>query len=633
MKVSASRNRATLASGELLTVEGTPGLRVKPFAAPDEESAYFADALRLELWHDLARALRPAGTMRRATASHDDYDLGAIVRPVEGGWTVTYMLLHRASARLIWSERTTLVPTQPVPTQGIARSVVLAVKAFESARLSQFPEAASLRAWTALWTRPETERTNTAALAALAELRQERDPSVQTLAACAYAQWRAAVFGWNGVSSAAGFSNAHRLAERAVEADSEDADSRFVLAMVNLALGEDALAEAGLLTAAEMDPSHAPAHGNLGFLRLQQADIAGTIEHCGRALAISPREPLRSVWHGSCSLALLLEGDPAGARREAALALNANPRHRFGWLVALAAAATEGRREEAVRALGRLRAITRGNLRDPLDFLDASPVFRASPTMREKMAPMFERIRSLTAPVRLASLSEDVPRVRVRTLGAFCIERDGKPLEWGHKAPRRPLEILKVLIALGGRRVAVATLLEALSPEEAGPRVRRRFDTALYRLRRMLGDESLTWEQGLLSLDPCAIEVDALVFERSDDPTLYRGMFLPEDRAASWSASAREALRERHQALLAQRVERAIAEGRYADAVQMCEQGLALDPLGERLYQLALRACALAGWRAEGTRLYERCRNSLRDEFGVRPSRATESKFLSLLRG
>jgi DNA-binding SARP family transcriptional activator len=134
-------------------------------------------------------------------------------------------------------------------------------------------------------------------------------------------------------------------------------------------------------------------------------------------------------------------------------------------------------------------------------------------------------------------------------------------------------------------------------------------------------------------LAPRAIEVDALMFGSSDDPTLYRGMFLPEDRVASWSTSAREALRERHQALLAQRVERAIAEGRYADAVRTCEQGLALDPLGERLYQLALRTCALAGWRAEGTRLYERCRNNLRAEFGVRPSRATESEFLSLLRG
>jgi DNA-binding SARP family transcriptional activator len=520
-----------------------------------------------------------------------------------------------------------------MPTQGIARSVVLAVKAFESARLSQYPEAVSLRAWSELWTRPQTERTNTAALAALAELRRERDWSVQTLAASAYAQWRAAVYGWNGVSSAAGFAYAHRLAERAVEADSEDADSRFVLAMVNLALGEHALAEAGLRTAAQTDPSHAPAHGNLGFFRLQQADIAGTIEHCGRALAISPREPLRSVWHGSCSLALLLQGDPAGARREAALALNANPRHRFGWLVALAAAATEGRREEAVRALGRLRAMTQGNVRGTRAVLDASLIFRASPAMREKMAPAFERILSLTAPVRPASPPEDAPRIRVRTLGAFHMERDGKLLESGHKAPRRPLEILKALIALGGRRVAVATLLEALFPEEAGPRVRRRFDTALYRLRRMLGDEALTWEQGLLSLDPRAIEIDALVFERSDDPTLYRGMFLPEDRAAAWSASAREALRERHQALLAQRVERAIEERRYADAVQMCERGLALDPLGERLYQLALRACALAGWRAEGTRLYERCRNSLRNELGVRPSRATESEFLSLLRG
>ena len=50
--------------------------------------------------------------------------------------------------------------------------------------------------------------------------------------------------------------------------------------------------------------------------------------------------------------------------------------------------------------------------------------------------------------------------------GSF--EIDKKPLGFGTKVPRKPLELLKVLITLGGESVSVENLSEALWPDSEG---------------------------------------------------------------------------------------------------------------------------------------------------------------------
>jgi DNA-binding SARP family transcriptional activator len=222
--------------------------------------------------------------------------------------------------------------------------------------------------------------------------------------------------------------------------------------------------------------------------------------------------------------------------------------------------------------------------------------------------------------------------VRIVTLGGFRIERNGESIEWNRKAPRRPLEILKLMIAHRADALSAAMLMETLWPGEAGPQVRRRLDTALYRLRRILGDGAIRNVNGSIGLSAHDVEVDAFLFERDGDPALYTGAFLPDDLYLAWTVPMRESLKERLQAALAERAERLIADRRYADALLLCEQGISHHPTGESLYRLAIRICRLAGWRSDGARIYERCRECLGRELGLRPSRATEDEHLRLIR-
>jgi hypothetical protein len=165
----------------------------------------------------------------------------------------------------------------------------------------------------------------------------------------------------------------------------------------------------------------------------------------------------------------------------------------------------------------------------------------------------------------------DVPEwpwhFRVQTLGGFRVLRHGAPLATGTgRAQRRPLELLKVLIALGGERVAEELITDAMWPRIDGDSAHRSFTSTLHRLRKLLGeDRALVLHEGKLSLDPRYFWVDAWAFERLlaelDDALgprrradaaaraerlgarlleLYRGPFLDGEAGEAWSVRPRE---------------------------------------------------------------------------------------------
>ena len=58
--------------------------------------------------------------------------------------------------------------------------------------------------------------------------------------------------------------------------------------------------------------------------------------------------------------------------------------------------------------------------------------------------------------------------LRVYTLGRFQVCLQDKPLQFAVRSHRKPLELLKVLIALGGEQVAEEPLCDALWPDTEG---------------------------------------------------------------------------------------------------------------------------------------------------------------------
>ncbi len=104
--------------------------------------------------------------------------------------------------------------------------------------------------------------------------------------------------------------------------------------------------------------------------------------------------------------------------------------------------------------------------------------------------------------------------MRVYTFGDFAIVIDGERLAFRGKAQKRPLNLLKALIAFGGRGVGTDRLKDALWPDADGDAAHRAFDTTLYRLRRLLGVEgALVLGEGRLSLSPDVCWSDALALK------------------------------------------------------------------------------------------------------------------------
>ena len=233
--------------------------------------------------------------------------------------------------------------------------------------------------------------------------------------------------------------------------------------------------------------------------------------------------------------------------------------------------------------------------------------------------------------------------VRIHCLGQFELQRDDQPLRFSRKAPKKPLELLKVLVTYGGEGVSEARLKDALWPDGEGDTEHQTFKMTLHRLRKLVGAETIRHQQGQLSLNSAVCWLDVTTFEAAlkllDRPepslseadwenlhqalSLYRGDFLPTDPDALWSIARRDDLRRRF-------VKGAISVGRHFErqarweaGVVLYQHALTVEPSQELFYAGLMRAyCALEQraaardiyfryWRVQGVENPDRRASSL----------------------
>lgn len=236
--------------------------------------------------------------------------------------------------------------------------------------------------------------------------------------------------------------------------------------------------------------------------------------------------------------------------------------------------------------------------------------------------------------------------IRIRTLGHFAIDSQDGPELARRKESRKPLAMLKLLIALGGEAVPVARLCLALWPDVDGAAARNSFDNALHRLRKLLGgerhvqvrlggvglDPTTCWTD-LAALDACLDQADAFTPDAGSAPlqalaaralSLFRGDFLAGEDELSDVLGARVRIRAkfvRQMGALGARLE---ALGCHADALRIYQQVVELQPLAEGMHR-RLIACWLAlGQQAEAFAAYRHCRQQLSVLLGIQPAPETE---------
>ena len=275
--------------------------------------------------------------------------------------------------------------------------------------------------------------------------------------------------------------------------------------------------------------------------------------------------------------------------------------------------------------------------------------------LEQGVAPTFVceliRRRRLRAPS--AAIAQWPWPLRIHTLGRFALVVNGQPLAFDGKLPKKPLALLKALLALGAHEVPEHRLADALWPDADADAAHDAFNVALHRLRKLLprGSEVVRLQDGRISLDASLCWIDWRAFEAlvagadhaaaaTGDATLaalhralalYEGHFLADDLDEAWSLPARERLRSKFNRVVIACGRALSAAGRDAEALDCYRRGLETDDLAEEFYQGVMR-CALGLQRpAEGLAAYHRLERMLARLFGIAPSSASQALRQSLL--
>ena len=233
--------------------------------------------------------------------------------------------------------------------------------------------------------------------------------------------------------------------------------------------------------------------------------------------------------------------------------------------------------------------------------------------------------------------------VHIRVLGQVAIVVEGSLLVFNNKAQKKPLELLKALVAKGQHGASQTVLAQELWPDSEGDVGESALRMALHRLRKLLhSDDSVLVREGKLWLNEKLCWVDVWSFEsfcgaieamsETERATqgdrlraLYAGAAFESEAPQAWMLPARE--RWRGKFLRSVNLVGAAEEKRnaWARAVEVYRRGLEADPLSEDLYYLLMSCYLKQGKTAEAYATYRRCRDTLSVTLGVRPSPRTEA--------
>ena len=148
--------------------------------------------------------------------------------------------------------------------------------------------------------------------------------------------------------------------------------------------------------------------------------------------------------------------------------------------------------------------------------------------------------------------------VRIYTLGRFTITVNNAAVTVNGASKNKLLELLKVLIALGGRNIGEEKITDILWPDTDGDIALGNLNTSLHRLRKLLGNpESIKMQQRQVSLNEniCWLDIWELGRLLNGDQTasesagerilkLYQGDFLERESVGSWAIQQRLLLKK-----------------------------------------------------------------------------------------
>ena len=273
----------------------------------------------------------------------------------------------------------------------------------------------------------------------------------------------------------------------------------------------------------------------------------------------------------------------------------------------------------------------------------------AGAALRYGIEPMYAM--ELIKKRRLSAPSPDIENwpwpFKILTLGRFELWCDGTVYAPARKAPRKVLDLLKILVASGYRGTSADALLESLWPDLDGDSAKNTLKSTLHRLRKLLGnDDAILLRENNLSLNYSLCWVDVENFERivneaedqapdNDKHSIeilakklllsYPGHFLPEETEHKELVVVRDRLRSKFRRAILRLGKVLVNSGSVGAAIEIYQRALDLDNLCEEIYQRLIELHLRDGNNAEAQNVYRRCREILSIVLGVAPSKETQA--------
>jgi LuxR family transcriptional regulator, maltose regulon positive regulatory protein len=237
-------------------------------------------------------------------------------------------------------------------------------------------------------------------------------------------------------------------------------------------------------------------------------------------------------------------------------------------------------------------------------------------------------------------------RFRVHVMGRFRVLTGDTPIIIPPRL-RKPRELLQALVAFGGTEVRSGLLIDALWPDSEGDAAYHALESALYRLRQLLGArDAVRMEGGKVSLNRDQVWVDMWEFEeelqRPRDPEtngiermrrlrrLYQGHFLQHEAEKPWVLKVRQEMRDRLLRAMRDAARECEHARRWEDAASLYRFGIELDSLNEGLYRSLMLCHQELGDHSEALQAYRRCRELLNRFLGIPPNAKTQALYHSV---
>lgn len=244
--------------------------------------------------------------------------------------------------------------------------------------------------------------------------------------------------------------------------------------------------------------------------------------------------------------------------------------------------------------------------------------------------------------------------IQIRVYGGIQIKRQGTTLDLEKFGGSKPLELLKFLIAYGGRNVSVDFAASKLWPSSDGDNARGAFNGTLLRLRKIIGvPEALTLKGGMFSLNAKLCWLDTWAFDdlsqeiftsihqdtlTPDDAGLYatrllavfRGPCFISESDFPWVYVMQDKTKSKFARTVLALGSFLMSHERHAEAAMLYERALEYYPLSEEICLKLMEARIAQGLSTESILAFRRFEHMLKETMGMTPSGVLLQKMKSI---